>query len=81
MALRALPTSGNEHDGDGGSNVSAIPTSTDLLRVPYLERGVAIDVSVWGDEERMKKEIAAWAKAVVVYSVAVSSSEKRFDCR
>ena len=79
MALRALPISDTSNGGGGGPTTCTGP----LLTAPSTEKGVAIDVSVWRDEERMKKEILAWAKAVAAYSsVATSSSlQPRCNCK
>jgi len=34
------------------------------------ERGRPVDPVVWGDEERMKRELVAWAKAVASMAAA-----------
>ncbi|CAL9772048.1 unnamed protein product [Musa acuminata subsp. burmannicoides] len=42
-----------------------------MLLAPGAKVGQPIDPSAWNDEERMKKEIVAWAKAVA--SMAIGS--------
>jgi len=74
MASRALSVC-DVSDGRGERYASS------LLVVPGTDRGVAIDGSIWRDEERMKREIVAWAKAVASYSISVSSSHSRYNCK
>ena len=74
MASRALPAS----DVSGGHGERR---ASSLFVVPGTDRGVAIEGSIWRDEERMKREVVAWAKAVTAYSISVSSSHSRYNCK
>jgi hypothetical protein len=55
--------------------VSVRPSAGDVEVLPALlaaEKDMTVDPVIWGDEERMKRELMAWAKAVA--SMALNAS-------
>ncbi|RLN11770.1 hypothetical protein C2845_PM09G08900 [Panicum miliaceum] len=53
--------------GDG--EVSAWAAATVVLAAE-MGRALPVDPVIWGDEERMKRELVAWAKAVASMAAA-----------
>ena len=50
--------------GDG--EVSAWAAAATVVLAAEMDRAwTVVDPSIWGDEKRMKRELVAWAKAVV----------------
>ncbi|KAG2605421.1 uncharacterized protein LOC120668762 [Panicum virgatum] len=41
------------------------------------ETGRPVDLVVWGDEKRMKRELVAWAKAVASMAAAGKNASRR----
>ena len=58
-------------------NISSPAMRPGMLLVPGEEKGVPIDPSVFRDEERMKRELMAWAKAVASSIMARDLSADR----
>lgn len=58
--------------------MAATATGAETVRPVFLtadhEDQRAVDPVIWGDEERMKRELMAWAKAVASMALDVVSS-------
>ena len=54
--------------------------ATTLMLVPGARVGRPIDLSAWNDEERMKKELVAWAKAVAAMAIRSFQHMHSEDC-
>jgi hypothetical protein len=55
--------------------VLPLPAAGDVQLFPVLlttEKDRTVDPVIWGDEERMKRELMAWAKAVASMALNVS---------
>ncbi|CAL9102637.1 hypothetical protein MUK42_04940 [Musa troglodytarum] len=73
MDLRApfVPRAAGEEKESGAA-------ATTLL-APGAKVGQPIDPSAWNDEERMKKEMVAWAKAVASMAIRSLQCSQRED--
>jgi hypothetical protein len=61
----------------GAETVPSLPATGDVEVFPVLlatEKDQTVDPVIWGDEERMKRELMAWAKAVTSMALNVSPS-------
>jgi hypothetical protein len=59
----------------GADTVPLLPAAGDVEVLPMLlatEKDRTVDPVIWGDEERMKRELMAWAKAVASMALNVS---------
>ncbi|RRT54331.1 hypothetical protein BHM03_00062123 [Ensete ventricosum] len=54
--------------------------ATTVMLVPGAKVGRPIDLSAWNDEERMKKELVAWAKAVAAMAIRSFRHVQNEDC-
>jgi hypothetical protein len=55
--------------------VRPFPAAGDVEVLPVLlatEKDRTVDPVIWGDEERLKRELMAWAKAVASMALKVS---------
>ncbi|URE21404.1 hypothetical protein MUK42_12690 [Musa troglodytarum] len=54
--------------------------ATTVMLVPGAKGGRPVDLSAWNDEERMKKELVAWAKAVAAMAIRSFQHMQSEDC-
>jgi hypothetical protein len=52
-----------------------------LLIIPIGDKESPVDPALWTDEERMKRELVAWAKAVAAMAMHASSKSQRSQRR
>jgi hypothetical protein len=56
-------------------------TSPMFSILPIGDKESAVDPALWTDEERMKRELVAWAKAVAAMAMHASSNSQRSKSR
>jgi hypothetical protein len=59
----------------GTETLPPFPAAGDVEMLPVLlatEKDQTMDPVIWGDEERMRRELMAWAKAVASMALNVS---------
>ena len=70
VEISRLGTAAGQEEGKLWLNRSSSP----LLTLPALG-GAAIDPVIWRDEEKMKRELVAWAKAAALSAFRSSAHE------
>ncbi|KAG1342352.1 hypothetical protein COCNU_05G005810 [Cocos nucifera] len=73
LGAQALPSSIDNHS----KMCSRTPP---MVLVPGENKGQPIDPLLWRDEQRMKKELVAWAKAVASMVLHSSPQFQQHEC-